>query len=153
MITPPTDAFYVVRASGEAAQLITAAFSPAVMYDIVNVIMLSKDYDNDIEPINELDGSLDTIRSGLSVTTLENTEFNPLYIPSPISELDEALDVSLKSSSVQFTAMNGNPFAVKSVEIFTEMHEPLISATVSYHAFELPPYEVIVESQTTQLMN
>jgi hypothetical protein len=150
MITAPSNSFYTVQATGEAAELIASVFSPGSMGDITDVIVLSKEYTNDIEPINELDDSLETIKSGLGVELIENTSFNPLYIPQPMELLDEALDVEVKGDNVRFTAMDGNPFAVKIVEVSTPM-EPLLTATVSYQPFELPSYDVIMQNQTNLL--
>lgn len=150
MIQAPTPAFYVVRASGEAAELITAVFSPGSMGDITDVIVLSDEFSNDIEPINELDESLQTLKSGLSPDLIESCEFNPLYIPMSIDALDDALEVEQKSDSVRFSAMDGNPFAVKIVEFSTQF-EPLLTATVSYKQFDLPGYEHIMEKQKTLL--
>lgn len=152
MIVAPTNSFYVIRAKGEAAELITSVFSPGSMGDIVDVIVLSKDFTNDIEPINELDASMATIKSGLGSELTETVQFNPLYIPRPIDELDDALEVHQKNDNVEFTGMDGNPFAVKSIELVSN-EETLINASVSYHQFQLPAYEVIMENQVTQTIH
>jgi hypothetical protein len=152
MITPLAPAYYVVQATGEAAEMITAVFSPGTMGDIVDVTVLSKEFTNDIEPINELDGALRIIKSGLQPNLLQTEEYNPLYVPMSIDALDDALDVETKGEMVRFTAMNENPFAVKIVEIATE-EMPLITATVSYQQFDLPSYDTIMSSQTTRLLN
>lgn len=153
MIIAPTSSFYVIRASFEAAEMITSVFSPGSMSDITGVIVLSKDFTNDIEPINELDNSLTIIKDGMGFPILENVQFNPLYIPMSIDELDDALEVHQKDDNVQFTGMDGNPFAVKTIEISGTNNEPLIAASVNYHQFQLPAYEVIMEKQTKHLMH
>jgi hypothetical protein len=79
-------------------------------------------------------------------------QFNPLYIPMSLDELDDALVIEQKSDSVQFSAMNGNPFAVKIVEISND-EEPLITATVSYQQFDLPGYETIMSNQKNLVLN
>ena len=152
MIIAPSNSFYTVRATGEAAELIASVFSPGSMGDITDVIVLSKEYTNDIEPMNELEESIETIKSGLGSELIENTAFNPLYLPRPIDELDDALEVEVKGDNVRFTAMNGNPFAVKTVEISTT-EEALLTATVCYQPFELPSYDVIMHNQTHSLLN
>jgi hypothetical protein len=152
MIVAPTPSFYVIRASGEAAEMIAAVFSPGAMGDITDVIVLSNEFTNDIEPMNEMDASLATIKEGLSPDLVENVQFNPLYIPMTLDELDDALVIEQKSDSVQFSAMNGNPFAVKIVEISTA-DEPLITGTVSYQQFDLPGYEQIMTNQKNLVLN
>lgn len=155
MITATVPSFYVIRAVGEAAELITSVFSPGTMGDITDVTVLSKEFDNDIEPINEMDTTLATIKEGLGSTLVENVTFNPLFIPMHIDELDDALDVETKHDNVRFTAMEGNPFAVKTVDIKTGVDgdEELIAGTVAYTQFELPSYTDIMDKQTNHLMN
>jgi len=150
MIQAPTPAFYVVRATGEAAELIASVFSPGSMGDITDVIVLSKEFSNDIEPINELDESLQSLKTGLSAELIEDCQFNPLFIPMSLDDLDDALEVEQKSDHVRFSAMDGNPFAVKIVQLSTPL-EPLLTATVSYQQFDLPGYEQIMEKQKTLL--
>jgi hypothetical protein len=152
MITAPTNSFYVIRASGEAAELIAAVFSPGAMGDITDVIVLSNEFTNDIEPMNEMDASLATIKEGLGPDVVQNVQFNPLYIPMSLDDLDDALVVEQKSDHVQFSAMNGNPFAVKIVEI-SNNDEPLITGTVSYQQFDLPGYEMIMTNQKNLVLN
>jgi len=152
MIISNSPSFYVIRATGEAAELIASVFSPGSMGDITDVVVLSREFDNDIEPINELDKSLETIKEGLGSDIIENANFNPLFIPMSIDDLDDALEVEQKNDNVRFTAMDGNPFAVKIVEI-TSNEEPLISATVAYQQFDLPSYDVIMHNQTHSLLN
>jgi hypothetical protein len=152
MIIAPTPSFYVIRATGEAAEMIAAVFSPGAMGDITDVIVLSQEFTNDIEPMNEMDASLATIKEGLSSDLIENVQFNPLYIPMSLDDLDDALVIEQKSDQVQFSAMNGNPFAVKIVEISND-EEPLITATVSYQQFDLPGYETIMSNQKNLVLN
>lgn len=152
MIQPTAQSFYVIQATGEAAELIASVFSAASMSDIENVTVVSKEYTNDIEPINELDATLETIKEGLGVDLVENVTFNPLYIPSSIDVLHDALDVELKNNHVGFNAMHGNPYAVKIVEINSN-ETPLIVGSVSYQPFDLPSYEVIMDKQLHTLLN
>lgn len=150
MITPSSPSFYVIQATGEAAELIASVFSPGSMGDITDVVVLSKEFTNDIEPMNELSDSIETIKEGLGLEITENVKFNPLYIPMKIEDLDDALEVERKSDVVKFTAMDGNPFAVKIVEIIAN-DESVLTGTVSYQQFDLPGYEVIMEKQNTFL--
>lgn len=150
MITAPTQAFYVIRASGEAAEMIASVFSPGAMGDITDVVVLSREFTNDIEPINELDISLETLKLGLSPNLIEDCQFNPLFIPMPLDDLDDALEIEQKSDHVRFSAMNGNPFAVKIIQLSSD-HEQLLIGTVSYQQFDLPGYEHIMDKQKTLL--
>ena len=157
MITAPegSNSFYVIRAVGEAAELITSVFSPGSMGDIADVTVLSKEFNNDIEPINEMDQTLATIKEGLGSTLVENVSFNPLFVPMHIDDLDDALDVEQKHDNVRFTAMDGNPFAIKTVDIKTgaDGDEELIAGTVSYQQFDLPAYTDIMEKQLNHRLN
>ncbi len=150
MITPSSPSFYVIQATGEAAELIASVFSPGSMGDITDVVVLSKEFTNDIEPLNELTASIETIKEGLGVDIVENVKFNPLYVPMDLEDLDDALEVEQKSDVVKFTAMDGNPFAVKIIEILAN-EESLLTGTVSYQQFDLPGYETIMEKQNTYL--
>lgn len=152
MIESPTQSFYIITASGEAAELITATFSIGTMADIVDVIVLSKEFSNDIEPINEMDTTLETIKEGLGSVFVEHVKFNPLFIPMKMSDLDDALEVESKNDNISFMAMNGDPFAIKIVELAAN-EEPLITATVRYHQFDLPSYEDIMKNQSSLLLN
>ena len=153
MIIAPTPSFYIIRAYGEAAELITSVFSPGTMGDITDVIVLSKEFSNDIEPMNELDASLVTLKEGMGSEMTEVISFNPLFIPQSMDALDDALEVEHKNDNVRFTAMDGNPFAVKIVELTALDDEPLITATVSYQQFDMPSYDTIMQSQVNSVLN
>ncbi len=152
MIVATTPSFYVLQAEGEAAELIASIFSPSVMSDIVGVSILSKDFSNDIEPINELDESIKLLKDGLGTDTVEDVLFNPLFIPMSNEALDETLDAQEKGEEIRFVGMNGNPFAIKSIDI-SRNDNSLISAVVGYHKFNLPGYEDIIAGQTSFLVN
>ena len=152
MITPAVPSYYVIRAQGEAAELVTSIFSPRIMGDIEDVLAISKDFNNDIEPIHHLDSSVSLLKEGLIGESLrEDVKFNPLYIPVKDEELYDALETEMKSDMVKFTAMNGNPFAVKMIEIDSADNERLLTGIVSYQQFDLPGYETIIDSTKTLL--
>jgi len=150
MIIAPTPAFYVLNAQDDAAEIIAALVSTASMSDIVGITVVSKEFTNDIEPLNELDETVETIKLGLDGELEATEEYNPLYIPQPIELLDEALVIEQRSDNVQFSAMNGNPYAVKIVEV-TANEKPMVSAFVTHKPFDLPGYETIMEKQHTPL--
>ena len=150
MITAPSNAFYILNAQGEAAELITALFSPGVMGDIVDVSVLSCEFTNDIAPIHELQTSIDIIKCGLTSELVESMVFNPLYMPMPIEALDDSLEIDARSENIGFTGMNGSPYTLQLIEIKSQ-DAPLISAHVSYKPFDMPSYEFIMEKQNTLL--
>jgi hypothetical protein len=152
MIVAPTQSFYIIRATGEAAELITSVFSPGSMLDITDIVVLSNEFRNDIEPINELDASLEIIKSGLGSEVVHTEIFNPLYIPMSLDALDEVLENEGSADHMRFVGMGGNIFAVKSVTIESGENK-LIAGTVSYQPFDLPSYETIMQNQTTGLLN
>jgi hypothetical protein len=152
MIQPSAPSFYVIQATGEAAELIASVFSESAMSDIENVTVLSKQYTNDIEPMNELDSTLETLKDGLGIELDETVKFNPLYFPMSLDVLAESLESDPKSDKVRFNAMRGNPYAVKIVEINAD-ESPLIVGSVSYQPFELPAYEDIMNKQLEPMVN
>lgn len=146
MIHSPSPSFYLLRANGEAAELIASVFSPGTTSDIVDVVVLSKEFNNDIEPILELDASIEALKGGLAGIDLdERIELNPLFLSSSKEALENALDHEPKTDGVRFTAMEGNPYVVKSTEIRSNDQE-LITASVAYRQFDLPSYDSLIES-------
>ena len=151
MITTTSPAFYFVRTNGEAAELLTSLISPKTMLDIEAAVIISKTFTNEIEPINELDEAIGTLKSGLATTDMQVTEeFNPLYYPCTDERLDEALEVELKSDRVSFNAMAGNPYHAKRVELIAN-GETTVEAGVVFQPFDLPGYESIMEARQTPL--
>jgi hypothetical protein len=137
----------MIHASGEAAELIAASVSAGVMSDIVEVVVVSRNFTNDIEPINEMDASMEVIKSGLGPDFTEACTFNPLYMPQSIDALDDVLEVETKTDNVRFVGMNENPFAIKVTEVTSHQDESIITAITRYQQFDLPSYEVIMEQQ------
>ncbi len=145
MITPEVPSFYVIRATGEAAELITSVFSPSTMADVLEVVVVSHEFSNDIEPLNEVAESLSLINEGLISTVKQTTEFNPLYVPSTAEQIDEAIDADVIGDVTKFIAMDGNPYAIASTKIETESG-PLLTAVVRYNEFEIPSYDSVIKS-------
>lgn len=149
MITAPSNSFYMIQANGEAAELIISAFSEGVMADVVNVTVLSKEFTNDIEPIHELDFSIEALKESLGPNELtERIRFNPLFMPMSKDDLEQVFDSESKPDAIRFAGMDGNPYIVKRVEISSPLEE-LINGSVLYHSFELPAYEVIMKNQNS----
>lgn len=151
MIVAPTDSFYMIQAEGEVAELITGLFSQSTMMDVEEVQVVSKEFSNDIEPTNVLDECIRSVKAELQGTLNEDVQFNPLFVPTSIENLDDALLVDQKSDIVLFSGMDGNPFILKSVSLTDENDNKLVQFTVSYVEFNLPGYEFIVEKQKSLL--
>ena len=152
MITPPTDSFYVIRAEGDAAELIASTLSMGAMNDIRAVVLLSADFKSDIQATCAMDKAVNTVRSALlSPISLEKIKHNPLYIPSTPQDVDDLMEVT-KADRVKFVGMGGNPFIIKSVNL--EMDDKLlIEASTNCHPFDLPAYAEIVKLHTDIRLN
>ena len=95
MINPPTKSFFVVHVTGEAADFVTNKFSPEVMSDISEAILISDDYETDIEAHNCMDTTIDGVRKALKKSKVKmkmETKVNPLYVPSTQEQLDTVLE-------------------------------------------------------------
>ena len=155
MINPPTKSFFVIHIAGEAADFITDKFSPGVTSDIREAILISDDYESDIEAHNRFDLALDVVRKQLRKGKIKmqmETKHNPLYIPSTQSELDKVLDTEDADEEIKFVGFEGNPFTMKSVEIVSN-NTPIVNARVACHQFDLPPYSEIISGQTHKVIN
>lgn len=152
MIETSSPCFYIIQAKDEAAELITSGFSLRTTNDISSVTVRSKDFDNDIETINELDSALEMIKEALTGEQEEITQFNPLFFLMPTEVFDEALQLDPNTQEVHFFGLDGNPFGLKVTNISVN-DELLVSGTASYKQFDLPPYEEILEKQASQRMN
>jgi len=156
MITPPTKSFFVIHIAGEAADFITNTFSPEVTSDIREAVLISDDYETDIEAHNRLDDAVNVVRKKLrkqhprGKLAIE-TKHNPLYVPSTQDELDSVLEGE-ESDNFRFVGFDGNPFTMKSIEIIAN-NNPIVSARVACHQFDLPSYSEIVNAQEHKVLN
>lgn len=153
MITPPTKSFFVVRISGGAADFVTNAFAPGVTSDIREAVLISDDYDTDIEAHNSMDDALAVLRKELRRDRVKisiDTKYNPLYVPSTAAELDSVLESA--DDNFRFVGFDGNPFTMKSVAITSNGAE-LATARVACHQFDLPSYAEILEAQERKVIN
>lgn len=153
MITPPTKSFFVMHISGEAADYITNKFSPEVTSDIREAVLISDDYENDIEATNSMDSAVDVVKKQLKKGRIKmqtETKHNPLYVPSTPEQLENVLEDL--GDNFKFTGFDGNPFTMKSVEI-TSNDKQLLAARVSCHQFDLPTYSEIISGQENKVLN
>jgi hypothetical protein len=153
MITPPTECFYMVNMQGEAAELVTAKFSPGSMGDIMEAVLVSEDFNNDIQATIGLDMTIATMKKQLiESVVIESSDFNPLYKPSTPEELDDALDGEDQSETFRFISMDGNPFMMKSTRLLHGEQE-ILMGHVSCHPFDLPSYSDIIAGQKAIKLN
>lgn len=155
MITPPTKSFFVIHVAGEAADFITNKFSPEVTSDIREAVLISDDYETDIEAHHKMDDAINVVRKQLrrdKIKVSTETKHNPLYIPSTQEEIDSVLQSQEETETFKFVGFEGNPYTMKSVEI-TSGYTPLISARVACHEFDLPSYNDIVNDQQNKVLN
>ena len=153
MIDTKQKSFYILNATREAAETLTSIFSSRSLKDVESITVLSKLFDNDIEPINELKTSIECLKTSFSAGYKESGEFNPLYFPSTPDQIDEILEHTGISGSLKFSGMNGNPFAIMSADVKTEDDELLIHSLTCYRPYDLPAYEEIIAGQKSFFMN
>ena len=153
MIIPPTDFFYVVQASGEAAEVVAATLSEGSVNDITEVVLISDDFTDDIQATHGLDQTLENVKKNLLDQDLtEETDHNPLYKPSTQDELDAVLDAEPRSENYRFIGMNNNPFIMKATRICSGDHDVLLGH-VSCKPFELPSYGDIMAARANVRIN
>lgn len=152
MIIAPTTCYYVVRAEGETAQQIVAEVSPSVGLDIITAVLVSADYESDIQAVCHMDksiGHLDKLSYG---GLTRNEKFNPLYIPGDMELVDDLLAHDSKGETIRFVGMSANPFLFKTVEVMSGEDQVAIGK-VEYRPFEIPGYSEIVESRKPSHLN
>lgn len=151
MITSPTSCFYMIKAEGEAAASMLVDLVPGCASDIDAVILLSSDFDSDISAINSLDATVKHIKDQTYLVDAEvKEEYNPLYFQSDMQKIDDAMMLDASTEGFRFTAMRGNAYALKTVEVM-DGDTLLISAKIEYRPFDFPAYSEIVASNQTLL--
>ena len=149
MITPPTKSFFAIHIAGEAADIVMNKLSPETMTDIREAILISDDFNEDIEATNTMDAAVEKLRLQLGDELTVATTHNPLYIPSTQAQLDSVLEGDPSNDNFKFTGMDGNPFTMKSISI-TRHEEEVITAKVACHQFDLPSYTEILARQAAR---
>lgn len=151
MITAPTASFYILKADDEVASSIAAFFSEAAAADITRALVISRDFDSDIEATGALDGTIKVLSSELPSLQLDE-KFNPLYLPTKIEKVDEVIQLESQTGGYTFTEFGGNPYVFKAVEAKRE-DEPILVGRVQYHPFELPAYMELVDANSEVRLN
>lgn len=151
MITIPTECFYVIKTSNEAANLVTSILSKHASKDIETVYLTSDNFSNDIAATVDFNETILAIKENLNDNKLfEESELNPLYIPSTREIIDEVLDGEIKSDFYNFTGMDGSPFTLK-MTCINKDDKDIISGKVACLPFHLPSYTDIFLAQKTKL--
>lgn len=145
MITAPTPCYFTGVATDEAAQALMMEISPGAAADIAEVSLVSGDFDSDILALSNLDTTVQHVAGVLHHTVEVSEQFNPLYIPAPIEDIDNLLDLNIRSDGIHFAGFGGDPFTLKMIDVKHD-DKPLVMFTARYHPFELPLYTEILEA-------
>jgi hypothetical protein len=155
MITAPTSCFFMLRAESEAAQQVVAEFAPRSANDIESVVLVSADFESDVNADVSLTTSMDHITS-LSCITADRLDvqstYNPLYVPGTMSSIDETLNLDARHDNIRFVGMNGNPYTLKIIEV-KDGDDTMIAAKIEYRQFEIPSYSDIVQANKSTVLN
>lgn len=151
MIEAPAPCFFTVRAVDEAAQIATAVLSVKAAADIVEVSMMSDDFEYDISALLDMDAVVKQTAAELHEIKVDEN-FNPMFLPKKLNELDELLELQIRSDSIRFVGMDGNPFIIKTTSIKQD-DSVLLTGKAQYHPFELPSYTDIVDADDQLSIN
>lgn len=153
MIIAPTPCYFVIKAEGEAASHVVSEVSPLVGNDIMTAVLVSADFESDIQAVHYMDTATAHITAQTPAEAIETkTEYNPLYIPGDMSSVDEMLNLDPRNDGIRFVGMSGNPYLLKTVEV-KNGDEQLIVGKVEYRPFDIPGYNEIVESRSSTHLN
>lgn len=154
MIVAPTSCYFMLKIEGEAATQLISEISPGAGSDIVTAMLASADFESDLYAVNNLDKTIEYIRSQTARSDTETTveKYNPLYIPGEMGMVDEALNLDSRTDGIRFVGFNGNPFILKTVEV-SDGDTQLIIAKVEYRPFEIPTYSELVLSRDPSKIN
>lgn len=153
MITTKSWCFFTAQLLGDAAKEVAGAISPSTATDIDVIEATSTDFSSDISGLISLDASMSQVQATLGTKDVSLHEnFNPLYLPNGLNELDELVDDSEKSDHLRFTGFGGNPFVIKLIEL-EHNEETIASAYLQYHPFELPSYSEIIHAHERSSIN
>lgn len=147
MIQPDTSSYYVIKTDGEAAGAVVAEISPKVGHDILTAILVSADYQSDIQTVNGMDTSLRhiaTLTPGSELRTEE--KYNPIYMPGTMEMVDEVLSIEPRENGIRFVGFSGNPFILKTVEVHNG-DEQLVVAKVEFRPYDIPGYTELIEAR------
>lgn len=152
MIVAPTTCYFVVKTEGEAASMIVSEVSPTTGHDIATAILVSADFQTDILAVNYMDKATARIidSAGPDIETV--VKYNPLYVPGPMSAIDDLLNLDPRTDGIRFVGMNGNPYLLKTVEAKCG-DQYILTAKVEYREFEIPGYHELVENNSKQRLN
>lgn len=152
MINPAAESFFYLKTSAEAAEVLAQVLSERTMLDIEEVTVISQNYSSDIEAQNKMDFMTQHLLDAIQVPHQATTELNPVFQPGEIN-ISELFEPGDSQTMVRFTAVDGNFFTQKIVQVENLHHTNLITAKCLYAGAELPSYDEILESNSTPLFN
>jgi hypothetical protein len=150
MIIAPTNCFYHVLLNGDVARHLVQTISPQAALDIDKAFLCSADFTNDINAVNALETTLQSVQEQTSNAQVEE-KYNPLYTSNNVEALDDLLVLEPHADGVRFIGANGNPFILKTVNATVNGHL-LFEAKVEYRPFDIPAYaDLLHEFQRTAI--
>jgi len=153
MISPPTSSYYCIHVRGEAVEFITSTLSPGALADIEEVMLISENFDNDIQATIGMDHTIALLKQQVHTILAEQVTFNPLFIPSSFKDLDAVLDYGdEQTKELKFTGMDGSPFTLKTVSL-SEGDQEVLLGLVNCKPFHLPSYGDIIIAQQNERLN
>ena len=144
--------FFVIKIAGDLAEIIAEEIAPGAMLDIENVAIMSIEFQSDIHAMNALQPAIDKLKQPINGAMVITDAFNPLFLPTEISNLDDVLDMDTKTDMMRFTGMDGNPYVVRKVTVDVD-GETLIDARVGVEQFELPNYSELMQARSSNNIN
>lgn len=153
MITPPTDSYFMLHLSDEAAEFAASVLSLSAMNDIREAVLVSIDFESDIEAGCAFDDTVHVLKDGILQDTIEYETFNPIWLPSTPEELEGAFDSDEgKTDTVNFTAVDGSPFTMKLTTIAVDDREVMTGKLVC-KPFEMPSYTDMMQEHRDMKVN
>lgn len=133
-----TECFFTITAYDEAATEVASLITPASAPDIVQLTIGSGLFAHDVQAVASFDRIVNQLSVDLKDAELRE-KINPLFLSGNIQEVDDMLDLQMKTDGIRFTGMDGNPFTIKMADVKIR-NLPVLVGKVQSLPFELPTY-------------
>lgn len=133
-----TECFFTVTAFGEAAVEVASLVSPRSAADIVQATVGSGLFEHDVQAVVSFDRIVAVLSAEIPDAEVRE-KMNPLFLSGNIQEVDDMLELQLKTDGIRFTGMDGNPFTIKMSDVRSQ-NLPVLVGKVQSLPFELPSY-------------
>jgi hypothetical protein len=133
-----TECFFTLTAFDEAAVEVASLVTPASAADIVQATLASGIFGHDVQAVASFDGIVRTLSAEIPDAEVRE-KINPLFLSGNIQDVDDMLELQLKTDGIRFTGMDGNPFTIKMADV-RRRNLPVLLGKVQSLPFELPPY-------------